>query len=139
MRRPRTSSPTRPQLVSFLSNLSLDSSSSKAPSGGFRLDEPDAVMSNTSEDSPPDEGFHEPWPPFTPLHLMKILSIEQSTGNTRSPGNNVEYADSLVEFIKDWLQHLPTAALLDIANSIAPRLHRDFIRVSNTPCSNYID
>ena len=29
---------------------------------------------------------------------------------------------------------MPTEALLDIANSIAPRLHRDFIRVSNALC-----
>ena len=98
MRRHRTSSPTRPQLVSFLSNLSLDSSSNKALSENLRLDEPDVDMSNATEDSPPDEGFHEPWPPFTPLHLMKILSIEQSTGASYSHGNNTGYIDTLIRF-----------------------------------------
>jgi hypothetical protein len=70
--------PSYPQLATFLTKLSLPTQSlskRRFVSPGDTKD--DIIMTEGCEDGPPDEGFHEEWPPFRPSDLMQFMTYKQ--------------------------------------------------------------
>jgi hypothetical protein len=133
MGRRRYSPPNYPQLVTFLNKLNLNplQSLNSGLMSSENLEEPSSY-NITTFDGPPDEGFHEEWPPFRPSDLMEFMSSDQSTGEASLWLRILEHTDRLA-FIKEWLLRLPTSSVADIAKYIYPRLHKDFIRVPTRP------
>lgn len=79
MGRRRHSPPNYPQLVTFLNKLSLNPLhpvNTQFLSAEI-LDDPE--MNIASFEGPPDEGFHEEWPPFRPSDLMEFMTFDQCT------------------------------------------------------------
>jgi hypothetical protein len=70
--------PSYPQLATFLSKLSLPPRNlhkSHSTSSGDTKN--DIMVAESCEDGPPDEGFHEEWPPFGPSDLMQFMTYKQ--------------------------------------------------------------
>jgi hypothetical protein len=82
MRKQRRGSPSNHRLGAFLHKIQLafDTSASSPQSSSSSRISSSTTLSNGYEDGPPDEGFHEEWPPFGPRDLMAFMSNKESTG-----------------------------------------------------------
>jgi hypothetical protein len=72
--------PNNPRLINLLNNLSLNPSPNTSLSKTIEPYHSGVIMSNPSEDSSPDEGFHEPRAPSPTPQPLELLSREQFTG-----------------------------------------------------------